>query len=253
MRFFKRKLRSSRCSRDSPLEFPICSLGTHTSLDLVSTPGVDPPSQTVPSLARASITLWLVAVDSRCRRAKDPTETFFAFYSSLIAGGSRFQLDLHQVLREARGLYHFQGPSRHNVCISHRARRRINREVTQAFKPAGARFIRASEESMWVWPGCPLLGASSCQRAHVQNNVYYVIQEVSDTHVTLEGGQRLTFAQVLAQTRPAWCRTIASIQGWEVPETEELRVWDTRNPHFGMRHLYVCISRSKESSRIHIT
>ena len=214
---------------------------------------------TVPDGAFARSSLYYVLAGgcrltlTECRRSD--TE-LFAFYSSMISGGSRFELDLHQVLREARRLYHFTGPSRHNVCISHRNRRKINREVTQAFMPAGARFLRANastEESLWVWPGCPLLGASSCQRAHVQNNVYYVIQEVSDTHVILEGGRRLTFAQVLSQTRPAWCRTIASIQGWEVPENEELRVWDTRNPHFGMRHLYVCISRSKDSSRIHVT
>ena len=140
------------------------------------------------------------------------------------------------------------------MCISHRQRRRINREVTQAFRPIGARFLRANsatEESTYVWVGCPVLGASSCQRANVQNNVSYEIQEVSDTHVTLDNGKRITFAQVLAWTRPAWCRTIASIQGTEFDE--EMRIWDTRNPHFTMRHLYVCLSRSKDSSRIHVT
>ena len=61
--------------------------------------------------------------------------------------------------------------------------------------------------------------------------------------MALLGGVKLTDAQVLSWTRPAWARTIASIQGTEFDE--ELRVWDTRNPHFTMKHLYVCLSRAK--------
>ena len=69
--------------------------------------------------------------------------------------------------------------------------------------------------------------------------------------MVLEGGIKLTFEQVLAWMRPAFARTVASIQGTEF--NEELRIWDTQSRHFGMRHLYVAISRAKDRTKIHIT
>ena len=75
---------------------------------------------------------------------------------------------------------------------------------------------------MWIWPGCPLIGASSAQRTRIQNNVTYTLSEVAADHVVLEGGRTLPHALVLSLTRPAWCRTIASIQGDEFHE--ELRI-----------------------------
>lgn len=71
---------------------------------------------------------------------------------------------------------------------------------------------------MWIWPGCPLIGASSAQRTRIQNNLTYVIEEVAADHVVLEGGRKLSNVHVLSLTRPAWCRTIASTQGHEIDE-----------------------------------
>jgi hypothetical protein len=189
---------------------------------------------------------------SQCRRSD---QALFQYYSSLIRGGARFALPLAQVLEECRGLYRFEGPARHNVCISHRNRRRINAQLAAINKPPGAVYLRTRnsphEESTWIWPGCPLIGASSSQRAKVRNNVSYVVEEVSESHVVLEGGVRLSHPMVLALTRPGWCRTIASIQGDEFDE--HLRIWDTRNAHFDMRCLYVCLSRAKDASKVHVT
>ena len=209
-----------------------------------------------PGAFESSSVYWSMASGHRltltqCRRSD---QELFAYYTSLIQGGARFTLPLAEVLEECRGLYRFEGPARHNVCISHRARRRINAQIGALFKPRGALYLRASsqnEESTWIWPGCPVIGASSAQRSKVQNNVTYEIQEVAEDHVILEGGRKLSHALLLSLTRPAWCRTIASIQGDEFDE--ELRIWDTRNPHFTMRSLYVCLSRSKSAARIHVT
>jgi len=188
-----------------------------------------------------------------CRRSD---AVLFAFYSSLIAGGSRFELPLSQVLAEARELFHFEGPARHNLCISHKQRRRLNREVSQALRPRGAVYLRANAataESTWVWPGCPLIGATSSARTRILNNVTYLVEAVLPDGVVLEGGRKLTFQQVLAWLRPAWARTYASIQGTEFPASESIRLWDTRNPHFGMRHLYVATSRAMTMAQIHVT
>ena len=186
-----------------------------------------------------------------CRRSDTQ---LFEYYSSLIRGGSRFQLDLREVLADARQRFVFDGPARHNVCVSHRHRKKLNAQLGNHFKPAGARYLKGSsphEESTWVYPGAPLIGCSSGQRSKIQNNVTYEVAALTEGGVALVGGARLTDAQVLSWTRPAWARTIASIQGTEFDE--ELRIWDTRNPHFTMKHLYVCLSRAKDCSKLHVT
>ena len=178
----------------------------------------------------------------------------FGYYSSLISTGSRFNLPLQDVLAEARERFVFEGPARHNLCISHAMRRRLNERLGAHFKPAGARYLKATkphEESNWVYPGAPLIGCCSGQRGKVRNNVGYEVAVLTEGGVALEGGVKLTDAQVLSWTRPAWARTIASIQGTEFDE--ELRIWDTRNPHFTMKHLYVCLSRAKDTSKLHVT
>ena len=188
-----------------------------------------------------------------CRRSD---EILFDYYSSLIAGGSRFELPLSQVIAEARERFRFEGPARHNLCISHKQRRRLNRDVGQALRPRGAVYLRANattSESTWVWPGFPLVGATSSARTRILNNVTYLVEAVQPDGVVLEGGRKLTFQQVVAWLRPAWARTYASIQGTEFPGDESLRLWDTRNPHFTMRHLYVACSRAKASGQIHVT
>ena len=78
-----------------------------------------------------------------------------------------------------------------------------------------------------------------------------LVAALTEGGVTLLGGVKLTDAQVLHCTRPAWARTIASIQGTEF--NEQLRIWDTRNPHFTMKHLYVCLSRAKGAANLHVT
>jgi len=188
-----------------------------------------------------------------CRRSD---ATLFAYYSSLISGGSRFTLPLSQVLVEARGIFRYEGVARHNLCISHKQRRRINREVSQAMRPRGAVYLRANAataESTWIWPGFPLIGATSSARTRILNNVTYAVEEILPDAVVLEGGRKLTFQQVVAWLRPAWARTYASIQGTEFPEAESLRLWDTQNAHFSMRHLYVAISRCRDTARIRVT
>ena len=171
---------------------------------------------------------------------------------SLISTGARFHQPLQEVLADARARFVFEGPARHNVCISHVMRRRLNRQLGEHFRPEGAKFLKAQkahEESTWLYPGAPLLGCASQQR--VSNNVTYEVQAVTDEGCVLDSGAKLTNAQVLSWTRPAWARTIASIQGTEFDE--ELRVWDTRSPHFTMRHLYVCLSRAKDAAKLHVT
>ena len=108
-------------------------------------------------------------------------------------------------------------------------------------------------ECLLVWKGCPLLGASTSQRCAVQNNVEYVVEEVGDGFLILEGGKELTLALALHAMRPTWARTYASVQGTEFHEKDSVRMWDTRNSHLMLKTLYVGISRCKLSAQLHVT
>ena len=190
----------------------------------------------------------------------------FDFYSSLIAGGERFSQPLAEVLQAARALTGFGGPARHNLCISHRRRILLNRQLNKAFLPDGVAptFVRAkpkkgqmcAAQSLFIWPGIELLGCVQATRKGIRNNVLYQVLAIGEGTATLapaegEGNPiELTLPQVGEWLRLSFSRTYASIQGTEFGES--LRLHDTTNPHFSMRHLFVALSRGRECGKISI-
>ena len=74
-----------------------------------------------------------------CRRSD---AELFDFYSSLIAGGSRFELVV--AVREAKELLTYDGPAEHNLVISHQKRIKLNRELNQQLAPMGAIRLEVS-------------------------------------------------------------------------------------------------------------
>jgi hypothetical protein len=182
-----------------------------------------------------------------CRRSDSE---LFEYYSSLIQGGTRFNLPLSQVLQEARERFHYDGPARHNLCISHRKRMALNRQLNT--RREGAIFLKApaargnAAQSMWLYPGIELLGSGR----GIRNNVMYTVEAVTADSVTV-GGTTLTHAQTLAFLRLSFARTYASIQGTEF--NESLRLHDTDNAHFTHRHLFVAISRACAGTLISVT
>jgi hypothetical protein len=183
---------------------------------------------------------------SICRRSDGE---LFQWYSSLIRGGSRFHLPLATVLEEARVRFRLTGPAAHNLCISHRRRIQLNREANERErKGRQAVLVRAAQSSgqdMWVWTGLKLLGCSGSRR--IQNGVTYEVTAVTDEAITL-GDIKLTYPQAAASLRLAFAQTYASCQGSEFDGT--LALWDTDNRYFGMRHLFVALSRAKRAEDI---
>jgi hypothetical protein len=174
-----------------------------------------------------------------CRRSDGE---LFAWYSSLIRGGSRFHLPLAEVLQEARTRFRLQGHAAHNLVISHRRRIQLNREANCRERGRQAVLVRGA---MWVWPGLKLLGSAGHRK--IQNGITYEITSVSADTITL-GDITLTFPQAAASLRLAHAQTYASVQGSEFSGT--LALWDTDNRHFTMRHLFVALSRAKRAEDI---
>ena len=183
----------------------------------------------------------------------------FNYYSSLISGGSRFQIPLDQVIAEARSIFHFDGPAKNNLVISHRKRVIINRELNILHKPDDAIFIKTKPlqgqlcktQDMWIWPGLEVLGCTQASKK-VKNNVLYVIKKIEEDIIEIEKEKEsisLSHEQFGILCRLSFARTYASIQGTEFGE-ETLRLHDTTNKNFSHKHLFVAISRSKRGDLI---
>ena len=198
---------------------------------------------------------------TECRRT-DSAE-LFNFYSSIIVGGSRWSSTLEIVLSEARTLFKFDGIAQHNLVISHRKRIKLNKEINLLLRPDGALLIRAKAEkgqmciaqNMFIWEGIELIGCTQSTKKGIRNNVVYKVMKIDDgVHVARKGGETevvtLTFANVAALLRLAYAQTYASVQGTEFDDS--LRLHDTSNKHFTMRHLFVAMSRAKRKDLIDI-
>ena len=192
-----------------------------------------------------------------CRRSE---KELFNFYSSLIEGGSRWFNPLKEVLQKAREDFHFQGPARHNLVISHVRRIKINRELNNHFKPEVARFVAQKAEkgqlckaqNMWIWQGLELLGCSQASKRGIRNNVLYVVQSWDEEQVIIQRKGKeeqitLTYPQ-MSLLRLSYAQTYASCQGTEFDEP--LRLHDTDNRNFTKKHLFVALSRAKRSDMI---
>ena len=87
----------------------------------------------------------------------------------------------------------------------------------------------------------------------MQKNVDYVVEDVRDGYLIVEGGKKITFPLPLQSMQPAWARTYAIVQGTEFYENETARMWDTRNAHFTLKTRYVGVPRCKSSAQLHVT
>ena len=182
----------------------------------------------------------------RQRRRSDTV--LFDFYSSLVAGGRRFEMPLSDMLHLARALFSFSGHADHNLCISHRRRVAINAELNELHRPRDAIRVEpqhkrpgALTQGMWIWPGIQLLGAM-IEADEVRNQVRYEVAEVGDT-IRLPWGLSLPADQVADLFVLAYAQTYASCQGTEFDGT--LRLHDTTHKFFTRRHLFVGLSRAR--------
>jgi hypothetical protein len=189
----------------------------------------------------------------------------FDFYSTLIFGGTRFQQPLSAVLAEARGLFNYQGVCEHNFVLSHKTRLKLNREISQKIKPPGAIMLRckqvkdqalAQNPCIWIWEGVTLLGSTQSVKKGIRNGLMYNVRviDLEAEQVTLEyaGAEfLLSFKDVTAWLRPSFARTYASVQGDEVHGP--LRLHCTGSKFFTLKHLYVGLSRARDSTKVCVT
>jgi hypothetical protein len=190
---------------------------------------------------------------TECRRSD---RLLFDFYSSLIAGGIRAELPVHECVAQARAVFHSSAPARWNLVISHRRRCVINAERNRAEAPPGAALIEVSgprargngAQSMLIWPGIQLFGCTSA--AMVRNGCLYTVESVDAQaqRLTLEDVGTMTFEQTKVHLRMSYAQAYASCQGSQMADS--LCLWDCAHKHFSRRHLFVGISRAMQNAAV---
>ena len=172
----------------------------------------------------------------------------FSFYTNLMTR------PLADVLGEARVMFPVtERRADTTLVISHAKRRWINAQCNLRDKQPGAVFLRAPHagnaqapgtgpQSMWVWTGLRVIGAGGALRKGVFDTVALVSDEGDGGTVQLEGGAKLSFHQAIRSLRLCYAITYASCQGLTLPGV--VRLDDTDNKHFSIRHLYVGTSRA---------
>ena len=164
-------------------------------------------------------------------------------------------MDLNEILKQAKGIFKFEGIARHNLVLSHQRRMKLNREIAIQIKPPGAIMIRCKShkgqtmqsQTMWIWEGCELLGAGTHK---VKNGIMYKLEAIEDEHVLFTTGERLTFQEVARDLRMSFAQTYMSCQGSEFHDS--LKLWDCDSKFFTLKHLYVGMSRSRDSAKVAI-
>jgi hypothetical protein len=190
---------------------------------------------------------------TECRRGD---RKLFDFYSSLIPGGSRAELPVHECVAQARAVFQSSAPARWNLVISHRRRCAINAERNRAEAPPTAVLLEVSgrqargngAQSMLLWPGIQLFGCTTA--AAVRNGCLYTVESVDAESQTLvlEGVGTMTFEQAKVHLRLSYAQTYASCQGTEFAES--LCLWDCAHKHFSRRHCFVGLSRAKQNAAV---
>ena len=138
-------------------------------------------------------------------------------------------------------------PANFTLVISHDKRKKINREQNLQQRPKDAIFIRAPKvttgqgntpQNMFIWPGLLLIGAGG---KRLLKGVFYEVEKCDQETVCLTTGETLSHDELVKSARLSYAICYASSQGLTLPG--RVRLEDTTNKHFGLRHLYVGASR----------
>ena len=181
----------------------------------------------------------------------------FDFIQSLRPGTAQAR-PLAEALAEARA--RFPRTAREAdwvLCLSHRKRMALNRQMNNCKKPPGALFFRYrpasgdvtgnAPQSCWLWPGVTLVGAGGC----CPKGILVEVTALTEEEVCLSSGAKLGREQVCKCTRLAHCLCYASVQGLTLPGV--VRLEDTDSPMFCLRKLYVGVSRATAAEKVEVS
>ena len=179
-------------------------------------------------------------------------QILFDFYTGI------WEVNLEQALQKGRQDFPTtKKPANFTLVISHEKRKNVNRERNlqdKQTKSEGTIFLKAPKitaqgnipQNMFIWKGLRLLGAGGkCLKG-----VFYEVKSYDAESVTLTTEQKLTHDETVKSLRLSYAITYASSQGLTLHG--RVRLEDTDNRYFGLRHLYVGSSRCTSSGLLEI-
>ena len=183
----------------------------------------------------------------RCRRSD---QAHFDFCCGLR------EMALADALEQATQRY----PPKHgctwNLVMSNFRRRKVNKErqAVAASQHVGTKVRIDGEVSFQCFVGTKLIGRNSALQGIV-NGAFLLVTAIQDDKITLldeDIGEQADFtaAQLAKHTRLRWALTLCSVQGRSLPGS--IAIHNTRSRHFGVRHLYVALSRATDGANVHI-
>jgi hypothetical protein len=186
----------------------------------------------------------------------------FDFCGSIVPGGSRAHLSMHEKVEEAKKA--FPASKRradYSLVISHAKRRRINHEMNLQLKPKNAVLLKApttkqanAPQDGYFWPGMSVVGCMDTKRGLLHNGGWYEIKACDHRAFRLkaENGNELDISaqEAMAKLRMTWALTYACVQGLTLPGRVKLH--DCLNPRMDWRKLNVGLSRGTRSDLVEI-
>ena len=184
---------------------------------------------------------------TECKRSD---KSLFDWYTSIAEGGSRFELDIKEQVKQAKKDFPRRDHARWHLCISHAKRKAINRREMLRLKPADAVFyprvaapgMTSEPQDLWIWPGVQLYACTRSVTKGLRNGVLYTVEVVGETTL-LEGGLSLTKEEVSKYLRPSFAQTYHSSQGLTLEGRVQL--CDSGHNHFTSRMLLMGMSRGR--------
>ena len=110
-----------------------------------------------------------------------------------------------------------------------------------------ARQQASDPQSLWVWPGCRVVGAGG---KVAKGQICHVVSYTPDL-VELDIGTKLLPDELVRAIRPGHCLVFAGCQGLTLEGL--VRIETGNSPHLTIKHLYVGCSRATSHTLLEVT
>ena len=191
---------------------------------------------------------------TECKRSD---KDLFDWYTSISEGGSRFEMDVKEQVKQAKRDFPHKDHARWHLCISHAKRKAINRRAMLRLTPADAVFyprvaapgMTSEPQDLWLWPGTQVYACTRSVTKGLRNGMLYTVEAVGDTTV-LEGGISLSREEVSKYLRPSFAQTYQSSQGLTLEGRVQL--CESGHKHFTSRMLLMGLSRARGAELVQV-
>ena len=217
---------------------------------------------------------------TEAKRCK-PDDKLFMFYSALARptigfneGGDYYDLELEEQIKMARAMFPMKCRTQWNLTVSHRTRKRINKEYNdldamyhddKKWLPKSERASPNDPQGYWLFRGLILISYIEAGRNNdMFNGELFEVIDFNDKHVIVQDIEsytklELTIENVKHNPRIAYeftnigCqgRSLGNFETLDIPE-RGVTIWDTKSRYFTEKHLFTGMSRCRSGGLLQV-